>query len=58
MYYVRIVYDTNKNGKWDTGNVRKQQQPEKIYNEPKELSIKANWDRNETITIPKEPTTI
>ena len=56
-YWVRIVYDTNKNGKWDTGNVAKKQQPEKIYNEPKELSIKANWDRNETITIPKEPKT-
>ncbi|MEJ5962323.1 Ig-like domain-containing protein [Pedobacter immunditicola] len=57
-YWVRIVYDNNKNGKWDTGNVAKKQQPEKIYNEPKELSIKANWDRNETITIPKEPKTI
>jgi hypothetical protein len=56
-YFVRIVYDTNKNGKWDTGNVARQLQPEKIYNEPKELSIKANWDRNETITIPKEPET-
>ena len=56
-YWVRIVYDNNKNGKWDTGNVAKKQQPEKIYNEPKELSIKANWDRNETITIPKEPKT-
>lgn len=56
-YWVRIVYDTNKNGKWDTGNVAKKLQPEKIYNEPKELSIKANWDRNETITIPKEPKT-
>jgi hypothetical protein len=56
-YFVRIVYDTNKNGKWDTGSVAEGQQPEKVYNEPKELSIKANWDRNETITIPKEPTT-
>lgn len=57
-YFVRIVYDTNKNGKWDTGVVSKGQQPERIYNEPKELSIKANWDRNETITIPKEPAAI
>uniref|UniRef100_UPI003D7F4A45 Ig-like domain-containing protein n=1 Tax=Pedobacter sp. TaxID=1411316 RepID=UPI003D7F4A45 len=56
-YFVRIIYDTNKNGKWDTGSVAKGVQPEKIYNEPKELSIKANWDRNETITIPKEPDT-
>ena len=54
-YFVRVIYDTNKNGKWDTGSVKEGRQPEKVYNEPKELSIKANWDRNEAITIPKEP---
>jgi uncharacterized protein (DUF2141 family)/DNA-directed RNA polymerase subunit L len=53
-YSLRISYDTNKNGKWDTGSVKLGQQPEKIWNEPKELSIRANWERNETITIPKE----
>jgi len=53
-YFIRIVYDTNKNGIWDTGNLSLKAQPEKIYNEPKELSIRANWDRNETIEIPKE----
>ena len=58
IYYVRMIYDNNKNGKWDTGNVKEGLQPENIYNEPKELSIKANWDRNETITIPKEPDAI
>lgn len=53
-YFIRIIYDTNKNGKWDTGDVQKGVQPEKIYNEPKELSIRANWDRNEIVTLPKE----
>lgn len=53
-YFIRIIYDNNKNGKWDTGNYKKDIYPEKIYNEPKELSIRANWDRNETITLPKE----
>ena len=53
-YFIRIIYDTNKNGIWDTGNVMLRAQPEKIYNEPKELSIRANWERNETIAIPKE----
>lgn len=54
LYYIRIIYDTNKNGKWDTGNIKKGLQPENIFNEPKELSIRANWDRNETVTLPKE----
>jgi len=53
-YFIRITYDTNKNGVWDTGNVPLKLQPEKIWNEPKELSIRPNWERNETITIPKE----
>ncbi|WP_231634996.1 Ig-like domain-containing protein [Pedobacter sp. PACM 27299] len=53
-YYTRITYDNNKNKKWDTGNVTLGTQPEKIWNEPKELSIRALWERNETITIPKE----
>jgi len=53
-YFLRITYDSNKNGKWDTGNVAQRTQPEKIWNEPKELSIRPNWERNEVITIPKE----
>lgn len=53
-YWLRITYDTNKNGVWDTGNVKRGLQPERIWNEPKELSIRALWERNETVTIPKE----
>lgn len=53
-YFVRITYDENKNGKWDTGNVKEGKQPERIWNEPKELSIRALWERNEEIIIPKE----
>ena len=53
-YFFRITYDENKNGIWDTGNVFKRLQPERIWNEPKEMSIRANWERKETITIPKE----
>lgn len=52
IYYGRIVYDDNKNGIWDTGNLKLGTQPEAIWYYPKELSIRANWDRNETITIP------
>ncbi len=54
-YFLRVVYDNNNNGKWDTGRVSTKQLPEQIYNEPQELSIRANWDRKATVTIPKEP---
>jgi len=53
-YWLRITYDTNKNGIWDTGNVKLGLQPERIWNEPKELSIRALWERNEVVTITKE----
>ncbi len=53
-YFLRVVYDTNKNGLWDTGIVAKGLQPERMYNEPKELSIRANWERKEAIVIPNE----
>jgi len=53
-YFIRIIYDSNKNGIWDTGDVKAGIQPEKIWAESKELSIRANWDRNETIELPKE----
>lgn len=54
IYFTRIVYDTNKNGKWDTGNIKNQTQPEKIWYNPAEYSMKANWDREEILIIPKE----
>lgn len=53
-YFIRIIYDTNKNGIWDTGNVAERKQPEKIWTEPKEMSIRALWERNEVINIPPE----
>jgi uncharacterized protein (DUF2141 family) len=53
-YFLRVVYDTNGNEIWDTGNVLRRLQPERMYNEPKELSIRANWERKETIAIPNE----
>ena len=53
IYFVRVIYDDNKNGKWDTGNVKDQTQPEKIWYEPEERSIRANWTREHTLIIPK-----
>jgi len=55
IYFGRIVYDTNKNGIWDTGNLKLSTQPEAIWYNTKELSIRANWDRAEVVTIPLVP---
>ncbi len=50
-YLVRVIYDDNKNGKWDTGNYLKKLQPEKVFYFGKEIEVKENWFVNENIEI-------
>ncbi len=51
-YKVRIVYDVNKNNRWDTGNVEEKIQPEKVWFWNKILTIRPNWEQEEIIVIP------
>ena len=51
-YYIRVVYDENKNGEWDTGNIKKDLQPEKVWNFGKIISLRPNWDLEESLIIP------
>lgn len=50
-YYVRIIYDQNRNGLWDAGNFLNKLQPEEVIYFPKLLEIRANWTLNETFTL-------
>ncbi len=56
-YRVKVIYDRNKNGKWDSGNIKQGQQPENIWVYEKEISLRPNWDAEENVAIPKERTT-
>ena len=49
-----MVLDENKNGKWDSGDVAKNIQPEKVWWFDKTISLRANWDLEEKITIPAD----
>jgi len=53
-YKFRVIYDDNNNGKWDTGNVKKRIYPENIWLDPKIITLRPNWDAEETLTIPRE----
>ena len=53
-YNIRVVLDENKNGKWDSGDVAKNIQPEKVWWFDKTISLRANWDLEEKITIPAD----
>jgi len=56
-YQVRVVYDANRNGKWDSGNVKQKLQPENIWLNESLITLRPNWEQETPITIPKEPTT-
>jgi hypothetical protein len=53
-YHVKVIYDTNHNGKWDTGNVKLKIQPEDIWMSKKDITVRYNFDATEDIAIPKE----
>ncbi|MCY1508690.1 Bacterial Ig-like domain protein [compost metagenome] len=55
QYFTRIVYDDNKNGKWDTGSLKEGTQPEITWNNPQEIMIRANWTQNMVYKIPPKP---
>jgi uncharacterized protein (DUF2141 family) len=50
-YEIRILYDDNKNGKWDAGSYSKKIQPEKVIALPKKLSVRENWDNESDINL-------
>ncbi len=43
-YYIRMFYDDNKNGKWDTGNFDENLQPEMVFFYPDKVECKEKWD--------------
>ncbi|MDE3253178.1 MAG: Ig-like domain-containing protein [Bacteroidota bacterium] len=51
-YQVSILYDSNKNGKWDTGHFwGTKRQPEIVVLIPKQIAIRANWDNEVDINL-------
>ncbi|MEO7291708.1 MAG: Ig-like domain-containing domain [Ginsengibacter sp.] len=51
-YELRILYDENKNGIWDTGNFDKKVQPEKVYSISQKLSVRENFEKDVDIELP------
>jgi len=51
-YMLRVIYDENKNGIWDTGNVKEGYQPEKVWYLKALMDLKPNWEREDPLVIP------
>lgn len=50
-YFVKIIYDDNKNKKWDSGNLLLKQVPESVIINSKQLKVLSDWEIEEEITI-------
>lgn len=44
QYTLRVIYDDNANGFWDTGDYLAKKQAEEIIYYPKKIDVRANWD--------------
>lgn len=48
-YYIRAILDVNANGRWDPGNIYKDQEPEKVVyykaaDGTRAIPVRANWE--------------
>lgn len=50
-YYLRIIFDENQNGRWDTGSFLNRMEAEKIIYYPTQIEVRANWSLNETFRL-------
>ena len=54
-FYMRAFVDTNRNGVWDTGDISTRRQPEEVFYYSKKLSLRANWEFEETWDVNAVP---
>lgn len=54
-YYLRIFNDRNQNGSWNTGSYAQGIQPEEVYYYPSKITIRANWDIEQTWNVHERP---
>ncbi len=53
-YKIRLIFDQNKNGKWDTGFLAGNLQPEKVVYYPKIIKVRSNFEYKENWKIDYE----
>lgn len=55
VYYLRMFNDHNGNGAWDTGVYSEGKQAEEVYYFPSSLTLRANWDVEQTWRVKEVP---
>jgi hypothetical protein len=54
-YILRLILDPNQNGKWDTGFLAGNQQPESVAYFPKVIKVRSNFEYKENWVIEYNP---
>ena len=52
-FTIRVIYDTNKNKVWDTGNFLEKRQAEEVIYLPEPVTVRSNWDWDQDIDLAK-----
>ena len=55
-YKLKVIYDSNGNGKWDTGSLKKHYQPEVVGYFQKVIKVRSNWVQKEPWDLTIDPT--
>ena len=57
LFWLRVIYDDNKNKKWDSGNYIEKRQAEEVIYFSKAIDVRANWDVEQAfdVSIPYVP---
>ena len=54
-YNVKIIYDTNGNGKWDTGSYQDKYQPERVSYVDEIIKLRSNWNEEHEWDVTIDP---
>jgi hypothetical protein len=55
-YKVKVIFDSNNNGEWDTGTIEEKRQPERVAYLPEIIRVRSNWDNEFTWDLKPDPT--
>lgn len=53
-YFIRVIFDTNGNGKYDTGNYLKKIQPERVSHFEMDEEVRPDWGLVQTLNFIEE----
>ena len=51
IYFLRVVFDTNQNGVYDSGDYLKKTQPERVSYAMESVEVRAGWDTIEEFIL-------